>query len=176
MNKFKKFILNRLFTLLGRSYELNIVHIETTGSCTNRCYMCPSRAGKKKRKYMSDYIFKKVIEELSNKKFSRTIYFLGQNEPLLDKKLFDRINFARKKLPNAKFILMSNFTFLPDNNMEKLLKSPIDRLVTDVYALDREEYKQMCGTENAEKAVQNIIKFSKRWTEIKPYEFKMSRI
>ena len=173
MNKFKKFISQRLKILMGLSYGLNIVHIETTGSCTNRCYMCPSRAGKKKRKYMSDYIFEKVIDELSSQKFSKTIFFEGQNEPLLDKRLFERIDFARKKLPNAEFILMSNFTFLPDGSMEKLLNSPIDRLVTDVYALDKEEYKKICGTENAEKVIKNIEKFSKRWAEIKPYEFNL---
>ena len=171
MNKFKKYFLTRFNILLGKSLIIESVIIETTGACTNRCYMCLGRSGIKKRKYIPDDIFEKVINRLSDFNYSGQIYFFGQNEPILDKNIFERLNYASKKLPNARIIFISNFTFLNDEVIKKLLDAPISRLTNSIYALDSTSYQKICGRDNFNSAVTNLINFSKEWAKKKPYDF-----
>ena len=176
MNIFKKIIVHRLNILRGKSSYLGFVYLDTTGACTNRCYMCPVRAAKKKRKYMADEIFKKIIDELGEYNFSGQLHLYGQDEPLLDKKLFERLDYAHKVVPNAKLGLISNFTFMDDTKMEDLLNAPINRLTNSIYALDSDSYKKICGRDNFNKAITNLIRFSMKWAKKQPYLFSVQLI
>ena len=98
MNRYLRILKNRFNMLLGKIYALDFVYLDTTGACTNRCYMCPARIAVTKRNYMSDEVFEKVIDELVKNNYSGGLHFYGQDEPLLDKNLFERIDFAHERL------------------------------------------------------------------------------
>ena len=160
----------RLNILRGKG-ELESVFIETAGVCTNRCYMCPSRLSETKRGFMSDKIFEKSINELATHEFNGSLHFYGQGEPLLDKKIFERIKYARKKLPNAIFDVISNFVLLDAEKRKKLIEAPIDTLTNSCYGLKSETYKKICGRNNFERALKNLIEFSIAWSKTQPYKF-----
>jgi MoaA/NifB/PqqE/SkfB family radical SAM enzyme len=163
--------INRAGMLAGKTPNLLNVYINTSGVCTNRCYMCPGRAAKTRNKPMSDTVFSTVMQRLSEYDFDGNLHFYGQNEPLTDPCIFDRIQEARKLLPRASLHMISNFTILSDSMLEKLLHMPLDRLVNSIYALDAESYEKICGRPNYNKAITNQVKFIKRWSRIKKYPF-----
>lgn len=172
----KRAINNRLKTLTGRPHELNAVFVETTRACTNRCYMCPARKREEQFGVLSDKNFKKVIDELSSYNYSKQLHLYGQSEPFADKKIFDRIDYARDKLPDANIVIISNFVNLNDKNIDRLVNSPITRLTTSIYAFDSDSYKKICGRDHFKRAIINLIKFSKKWAKDQPYNFTINLI
>jgi len=58
---------------------------------------------------MDETVFKKLIDELAEHNYSKTISFSRYNEPLSDKELLNhRIAYIRKKLPNVKTVANTN--------------------------------------------------------------------
>lgn len=176
IEKVKRFFSTRYKTLLGKPHDLKAVFIETTRACPNVCYMCPSRKREEKFGTLSEANFRKAIDELSACNFNRQLHIYGQSEPLVDKKIFDRIHYARKKLPDAEIIMISNFVPLTEKNIDRLLDAPLTRLTTSVYSFDREAYKEITGRDNYAKAITNTIKFSKKWAKTQPYDFTINLI
>lgn len=142
---------------------LKFVFIDTMGACTNKCYMCPSRSAKVKNTRMSDETFKLVISKLKEIDYSEELHLYGQDEPFLDKKIFEKINYAKENLPNAKIALISNNTVLNDEIIDMITDSPITYFSFSIYALKREAYKNICGIDNFDKAFINHIKFLKKY-------------
>ena len=166
----KNFIKDRISILKGEctSKELDCIEIDIMGSCTNKCFMCPARAGKKKNRKMSDKMFEKIINQLAERNFKGMIYLLGQCEPYLDKQLFEKINFVNEKLPEAVIRIISNFTILNDETIKKTINSPIDLFTNSIYALDPINYEKICGRPNFDKAFKNQIKFVKEYAKASP--------
>ena len=106
---------DRAGMLAGKTPKLLNVYINTSGACTNRCYMCPGRAAKTCNKPMSDPVFSTVMQRLSEYDFEGHLHFYGQNEPLTDPQIFERIQYARQRLPKASLHMISNFTVLSDS-------------------------------------------------------------
>ncbi|MEI7474092.1 MAG: radical SAM protein [bacterium] len=166
----------RINFLQGKSTDIKGIYIDTMGTCTNKCYMCPARAGKKKNKYMSDELFNKVIQGLKNYNYKKPINLYGQDEPFLDPKIFDRLLHAKKELPTSEMILISNFSVLNDEKIDKLLEMPLNRLTNSIFALDAETYEKVCGSKNFERAFINLIKFCKKWSKTSPFYFSLHYI
>ena len=163
--------ITRAGMLTGKTPKLLNVYINTSGACTNRCYMCPGRAAKTHNKPMSDSVFSTVVQRLAEYDFDGNLHFYGQNEPLTDPNIFKRIQYAKQRLPKTSLHMISNFTILSDSMLEKLLQMPLDRLVNSIYALDAESYEKICGRPNYIKAITNQVKFIKRWSRKKKYPF-----
>lgn len=158
--------------LLGYSTTgLNFVYIDTTGYCTNKCYMCAARSAKKLRDIMSDETFILIIQKLKEIKYRGEIHLYGQNEPLLDKKLFDKIEYITQELPKVKIALISNLTILNDEIINKLIKSPISYFSHSIYAFKEDSYKIICGKDNFQKSFINHIKLVKRLCQYENFKF-----
>ena len=105
-------------------------NIETITTCNRRCSYCPNsifeRSLPKNEILMDEEVFKKIIDELAEMKFSGRIrpYFFG--EPLLDKRLPQLLTYARKRLPKAKIIITSNGDLLTIELYEKLVAAGIN--------------------------------------------------
>jgi len=76
------------------------VCIETISLCNNDCPFCPVSSVNNKRPYlyMKDEIFKKIIDNLVDLNFQGRIFPYANNELLLDKKIFQRVNYIKEKL------------------------------------------------------------------------------
>jgi MoaA/NifB/PqqE/SkfB family radical SAM enzyme len=133
--------------------------------------MCPARAVKKESTYMPDQLFKKIIEELAEYNFDGNLHVYGQADPLLDKKIFERIDYSHKSLPNAKIHLISTLNHLTDEMIDKLISAPLERVATSIYELDANTFLKIRGSRKFKEKLTNTIKFAKKWASVQPYEF-----
>lgn len=112
----------------------SIIEIETINRCNGLCSFCPVNAKQPQREYarMTEELFKKIINELSEINYSGAISLFSNNEPFLDERIFDFHKYANEMLPKAFFNLFTNGTLL---TFEKFLDiiPYVDWLVIDNY-------------------------------------------
>lgn len=148
------------------------VFIETLGACTNKCFMCPNRSGNQQnRGKMSNETFELIIKKLKEVSFSGELHLYAQNEPFLDTKIIDKIYYANKELPDAKIILISNFTALNDKLIDEILKAPIFNFSCSLYALDRDNYQKITQKDNFKLSFINQVKFLKKYATSVPFSY-----
>jgi radical SAM protein with 4Fe4S-binding SPASM domain len=101
--------------------QLEEIELETHGYCNRKCEFCPNFLINRtdKNQILPEQTFKRLIDELSKIAFHGTLKFHRYNEPLALDIIFDRINYARKKLPNAIFGLHSNGDYVTANVLKK---------------------------------------------------------
>jgi len=92
---------------------------------------------------MDEEIFRKIVDEASTRKELQCMLFILQNEPLLDKRLFDFIRYFKQTGTNATSIVVTNGTLLELDLVEKLAIAGLDRLVVSVNSTDEEVYKKI---------------------------------
>lgn len=110
------------------------IQIETINRCNGECTFCPVNKNDDNRPFaiMTDELFGKVINELSEHNYSGEIALYSNNEPLLDVKLESRIEKARLKCPNAHLYIYTNGTLLTAEKYLSLVQL-LDEIVIDNY-------------------------------------------
>jgi cyclic pyranopterin phosphate synthase len=123
----------KYFLKYGHSDFFSDLNIEINSSCNRRCNYCPNsvyeRGLIKNEKLMEEYVFNKIIDELAEIKFSGRISPQFYGEPLLDKRLIRFMEYARKKLPKAKLVLISNGDYLTIEIFKKLVDIGINNFL-----------------------------------------------
>ena len=112
------------------------VNIETISLCNNDCSFCPVSTVNNKRPvvYMEDSLFKKIIDNLADIDFKGRIMPDINNEPLLDEKIFQRINYIREKLgDNVTIFIETNGKLLTLEKVYKFFEAGIDQIYIDDY-------------------------------------------
>ena len=110
------------------------IEIETVNRCNNDCPFCPVNRNNdtRKPKRMEENLFYNLIAQLKGMDYRGVISLFSNNEPLLDNRILDFIEYARKNLPNARHALCTNATLLDEAKFLRLIKS-LDILVIDNY-------------------------------------------
>lgn len=106
-----------------------VIEIEVNRLCNLSCKYCPQ--GKKSMRvkeetYMPFLLFKRIIDMLADINYSGRLSFHHYNEPLLRSDLDKLVEYARKSVPSAYFVLYTNGVFLDDNRYHDLLNAGID--------------------------------------------------
>ena len=137
--------------------------IQTINLCNGACIMCPvGQNDKKKAVVMSNSLFEKIIEEISQDRLKfKYIYLFLQNEPLMDKDIFKKIRLI-KKISNRKIKtgLVTNGTLFTNEKVKELEKSEINELIFSIDALTEETYnkiRQGLNFKNVMKNIENVI-------------------
>ncbi len=108
----------------------NAVDIETITACNRRCAWCPNsiydRGLIKNKKLMDERLFSKIIDELSELKFSGQIRFSFYGEPLLDERLEVFVKYVKDKLPKVDIFIFTNGDFLTLDLYKRLSKNGVD--------------------------------------------------
>ena len=112
----------------GIDFPLEI-SLELTNYCNLRCIMCPNPSLKRKRGYMSENLFKAIVNGLSGE---NGFLFLPQGfgEPLLHRELFDLTTFASKSGIRP-IVLLSNGMLLNESTLSDVMNS-IDILIVTI--------------------------------------------
>ena len=134
------------------------VHVETTGVCNARCTFCPYTVMDRRGKRMSDELFAKIVSDLKELPADAPLAIspFKVNEPLLDPKIFQRMDTLADELPHAFFWLTSNFNVVDDETLEQLAKvRRLNYIWISLNSLREDEYKQWMGLELS-KTVENI--------------------
>jgi len=114
----------------------SIVSIETINKCNGECSFCGCNKNDDNRKFkiMSDELFKKIIQDLKENDFSGLLMVVMNNEPFIDKKIIERLEFARNELPKAKMRLFTNGSIMTIEQFEYINeKHLLDELFINNY-------------------------------------------
>ena len=120
--------------------------IETYNRCQGECKFCPYKElrSKDKDELLSTDKYMELIDEISKHEITRLTLF-NNNEPLLDKRIYDFIKAAYEKIPTAEIGLSSNGRVVTKDVFDKLVKSNLTTLYISIPCIDREDYKKVMG-------------------------------
>jgi radical SAM protein with 4Fe4S-binding SPASM domain len=94
---------------------------------------------------MEDDVYKKIIDEAALYKPKR-IALLLMNEPLLDRKLPERIAYAKDKLgEGTEVTITSNGSILTPKIINNLIDSGLDRIKISIQGLTKDTYERIMG-------------------------------
>jgi radical SAM protein with 4Fe4S-binding SPASM domain len=122
------------------------IQLQTINACQAACKMCPYPLFKNvfPRGRMDDDIFDKVVDEIAGRAEVDTFIPMLQNEPFLDKHLFEKIRtFRERTRGRVKVELVTNGAFLTAENIEHIRESRLDVLDISLDALSREVYEKI---------------------------------
>lgn len=116
------------------------VSIELSNCCnyTNIHKKCPVSRYKQK-KVMDTEIVHKILDELALYNFSGELDFHRYNEPMIDKRLFDFIEYANKVLPDARISILTNGFFLNQEVIKEFEKYKIWLITVSSYTFKEHE-------------------------------------
>jgi radical SAM protein with 4Fe4S-binding SPASM domain len=107
---------------------------------------------------MSKRLYAKIIEECSKYNLHRISPYL-MNEPLLDPKIVDRINYAKELNKNATIRIATNASLLSKEKTHELIQSKLDCIVFSINGMSKETYESTMIGLNFDKVMDNINYF-----------------
>ncbi|MEI0611468.1 radical SAM/SPASM domain-containing protein [Brachyspira pilosicoli] len=123
--------------------NLHLVEIETHSYCNRRCWFCPNSVIDRHSENieLDEELYLKIINNLKEIDYSKSINFHRFNEPLSNKKLIlKRISQARENLPNAKLGILTNADYLDREYLDQLVNSGINMIMMSYYFEKGEEF------------------------------------
>ena len=135
--------------------RISSVQIQTIDACNARCIMCPHKSIKHTGKAIDDDLFVRIVDQvveqvgtgLVTETVKVNLFF--QNEPLLDRKLFQRANYIREKLPLSYIIIITNGLLLPKLR-QKFIDSDFNELYLSLYGYDVQSFNRLTNLKISE--------------------------
>lgn len=115
--------------------------LETTNACNARCLMCGHRLMRRPVGFMSSELFHRILEQLSGWDL-KTLYLSGFGEPLLDRKLPDKISLARSRT-KAEIAIVTNGSLLTDEMAGRLSEAGLDRIHLSLDGANSEAFSRL---------------------------------
>jgi radical SAM protein with 4Fe4S-binding SPASM domain len=122
------------------------IQLQTINACQASCIMCPYPTYKRvfPRGRMEDALFDRIVEEIAERPEVTTFIPMLQNEPLLDKHIFEKVRrFKERTAGRVKVELVTNGAFLTDENVARIRESRLDVLDVSLDALSRATYERI---------------------------------
>ncbi len=137
------------------------IMIQTTSYCNADCIICPySNLVKKQPQGVMDFkTYKKIIDEAGNYDVKRILLYL-MNEPLMDKDIVSKINYAKEKNPNTIVHIVSNGSLLNEKLSKDLINSKLDYIEFSVLANSQESYRKIMHLD-FNRTIKGILDFIK---------------
>jgi len=104
-------VMKQLPIELGEEYPLfTRVSLETTSFCNRACSFCPIAWSGKERgtTYMTDDLFRKIIEELTELKFNGVLQMFLLNEPTVDRSILEKLKHISQEMPKVTTYVSTN--------------------------------------------------------------------
>ncbi|MGQ9628964.1 MAG: radical SAM/SPASM domain-containing protein [bacterium] len=125
-------------------------------NCIYKCRMCPQYNIEMRKKNFMDFdTFKLIVDQLPERDVSVEISAMG--EPLMIKDIDKFIKYVKAKRPSLGVVLATNGRLLGPELAEKLIDSGLDHLQFSLDAGSRESYRWLCGSDNYDKVVSNLM-------------------
>ena len=131
----------------------NTFAMETSRGCNLKCAMCAleMEGGINRGENLSDKVFEKIESYIE---YCDGILMNGWNEPLLDKKIFERVKKVLDKGVNTHF--NSNGTLLTKEAAQKLVDIPVFHIGFSIDAATKEVYESIREGSNYGEVVENV--------------------
>lgn len=133
-----------------------MINIEPSLRCNSNCIMCPRTKANRPIGDMDFKFYEKFIRQVAEFGPIKIINFHKDGEPLMNERLEDMINLA-KKLKACEFThFNTNALSLDRERTKKLLNSGIDDITMSVDAVTEDTFKKVKNVESLEKVEKNI--------------------
>lgn len=149
------------------------VDLELSSACNLNCPMCYTTTDEFKEKVtrdlMSEELFKKIVDECASHKSHFSIRLSWRGEPFLHPKIFELIEYAKKK-GIKEVSTLTHGGFLNPEKFEKLIDLGLDWLTISFDGIG-EEYEKIRAPLKYEDAVNKIKKYheiKQRRNSVKP--------
>ncbi len=120
------------------------VHIENTNSCRYRCVMCPRDQHTRALGYMSIEDFTLTLQRLGS--FDGHFHLHGFGEPLLDRKLAQKVKILKTHFPNSKAHIFSTLGVrLQEDTFNQLADAGLDSIGVSLYGYTPQSYQAVHG-------------------------------
>ena len=142
--------------------------IETTRICNAHCPYCASDQWDRSNPFMSDYLFNKVVDELSNySQWIKWVCVSRAGEPLLDRKLVERVRLL-KEAGIRRINVTTNASKLDAKKARELLEAGLDEIMFSIDSVDKTEYEKIKIGLNYDEVINNIKTFLNLRQTIRP--------
>ena len=172
MNKFENYLIRRIDkqkkSLKDFSSFPSYIEIETVNACNARCPMCTINDWERNYPVMRDDVFNKISEELiENKKFLKRVSLYRDGEPLIDKKLADRVSkFTDNGILNTS--IATNVSLLDEKRSKDLLEAGLGLVIMSIDSLEKDIFEKIRVRLKHEVVIDNAINFFKLRDKINP--------
>lgn len=154
--------LNRFRLLWAYLHRRTRVHglpveyiVETTAKCNLYCPMCPREIYRQPKEDMTDEVFERLVAEAAPA--AEHMMLIGLGEPLLDPKIFDRIEYCARH--GIATLLSTNGTLLDEEAAARLLASPLDHITLSFDGATRETFEYYRKGARFEQVRDNFVRF-----------------
>lgn len=108
--------------------HVEIVNLELSYQCNRKCDYCPVQNSNRrtKQQQMNSDLFEKIVSNLMEIRYENRISLNLYNEPMMDNKLYDRINYIKTRLPYSHIGFNSNGDYLNNKTLSYLSDSGLD--------------------------------------------------
>ena len=122
--------------------DSNELRFEVTTRCNYNCIICPREKLTRKKETMSFALFKMLFDKI-NRETSRynTLTFPGMGEPLLDKSLDKKIEYAKKR--DFKVLILTNASLLGISRFKELESLGVDSIRVSFYGNTPQSYRNI---------------------------------
>ncbi len=129
------------------SNNVERVMLEVNSACNRKCWFCPnSLVDNTSNVDMTDEVFNKIINELSEIDYSCDFELCFYNEPLMCSNIEERIKLIKEKLPNSYVYFFTNGDYLNIQKLAALEKAGLDALYVDIYLSNPKfDYDDACS-------------------------------
>lgn len=143
------------------------IRIENTNACGYKCVMCPRDKQTRELGYMSLGDFETVLQRLP-RSFKGMFHLHGFGEPLLDRKLAEKIELLKKTFPECYSAIFSTLGVkLKEELLERLVCSGLNYIMISWYGYTKEAYQKIHQFDGFELAQKNIAFLSEKIKELK---------
>lgn len=118
----------------GKQPLFSSIEIEIINRCNGICPFCPvnRNTDPRKLKKMDEALFKKIIDELGEIRYSGRLALHSNNEPFLDSRIVEFAKYAREHAPLSHLYMFTNGTLLTMEKFKAIIPY-LDRMVIDNY-------------------------------------------
>jgi radical SAM protein with 4Fe4S-binding SPASM domain len=131
--------------------------VETTAKCNIYCPMCPRETHKQPKEDMRDEIFKRLVQEAGES--AEHMMLIGLGEPLLDPKIFQRIEFCERH--GVSTLLSTNGTLLDETASDRLLRSKLEHITLSFDGSTKESFEYYRKGARFERVRDNFVRFAR---------------
>jgi len=171
MKNFDKYLLRRIdkdSSLNGLLEYPKYIEIETVNACNARCPMCTINDWERNYPVMRDDVFDKISDDLiENKKFLKRVSLYRDGEPLIDKKLANRINkFKTNGIDNTS--IATNVSLLNEKKSIDLLEAGLGLVIMSIDSLKKDVFEKIRVRLKFEEVKENALRFLQLRDKINP--------
>jgi MoaA/NifB/PqqE/SkfB family radical SAM enzyme len=136
-------------------------YLEITNNCNLACTMCARTTMKRPLGIMNMDLYCKIIDEIAEKQPYAFIHYYGIGESMVDKNLFKKLEYSRKKGLRNSLLFTNGQLLLSKENYKRLAEVGLSNIGVDLDGFSQETYEKVRIGGNFEKAKHGIEKLYK---------------